>query len=619
MGSRLRLRARIPVTPIPGPSLISPPTIASSDPGNYEVGNQLVVTPGTYGNGATVTGYAWYRSDDSLIATDGTDTYTLTVGDIDFSVYAIEIASNAGGVLQTATSELGPVVAAPDPNPYTIDDAQAEIEAGFADQWAGLASNTVWDTDTTVTTPAALQTALTACFSTASGSIAITRKHRIVCDWNGTLTATSGATNIQARGYSSTSRPAGDGHSDNGGGIYVVAATGKTPAIGNMLDVLGVRGIHVRGLGFAKEWTGSGAQETQFGAQCRLNSSFPAKPIAIFEDCTFGVAYHNGAAADTQWIGGMTVSSAADWIYLKNCSGAGFENGFKIISRFTKIEGCDFQLVKQDYCDYFGHLSTGYYAYVWVKDTTFRNPADNVANRNAHQDMGQTGGGADQHLGYRVLWEDVVGHANHSYAGDPGQGGGTQGSYNDDYPSADNQFVLRRTFILVNSPSAFAFYSPMPTRVSFVDRCTFTRCGMVPSGLPGDVNAAQDFAIGLYGGSSTSVGGPWIYATNNIQGIDVAARGYDWYSMSGNIYCDPRNTSIVTNAADRPENIFVGGGPGFVRDEYTAGKLSYHLAGEENGRTYTVSSRTKAQFKADVWAMFEPLPAYAGKGAPQPA
>lgn len=631
--SRYRLVVHSPPDAPPVPVKLTDPTLASTPPATYEVGVPLVVTPGTYSH-ATISGYRWYRSDNSLIGGASDATYTPTASEQDFSVYAVEVATGPGGSLETSTNTVGPVQPAVEPSPYTIDDAEAEIEAEVVNFWAGMGDVTTWDTDTTVTTVAGLATAVAACFSTGSSSIAITRKHRITVDWDGIQTYGAGmTTNFPVSGYASRT----DGHYDNGGGIYITAAPGRTPAIANMFNIWGVRGIHIRGIGLARKWSGSGDSADQAALQFQCNTTRPARPIIKVEACPIGVAYHYPSDPAENWVGACQRNgSAPDYIEFKDCPIWGCQNATKLAVKRTWVRGCDYQLARQDLIPLYGHTEAGYFAYAVLDNNTFRNAADALVNRSEHMDIVQTGVQQpasapirDLHLGYRVLIRGCLGHLNHRYAGLPGLGGGTQGSYNDDYigkvgysPGADNQFVLRDTTFLVSSPNGFIYFSyAVVTKKSFADRCTFMRCGMVPSGLPGDGEPAQDFGIGITGsgnGAPNASGQKWMKATNCIVALALPTGSY--FEGSGNVVCDPRNTSTVTNPADRPEAFFRDRDTLFQRGEYTAGKFSYHLPGEDSGSLATpiASTRTQAEFVADVWSTFEPSAAYTGKGAPDP-
>lgn len=493
-----------------------------------------------------------------------------------------------------------------------LNAARAEyISSGFADEWGGLLANNTWDTDVTVTTSAQLQTALTNAISTLAK---LGQRHRITCDWNGY--DTSGAALIFAPG--ATVGANSGGYLGNAGGVLVRGAPGKFPILGDSVTVNSVAGVQFSNIGFGRYWSGAGSQETQNGLLViRAGARFAPNWVRL-DDCKVGAAACGAPGGTASFITGIRVNEYTEFLHLVNTQVAGCENGLNVRTRRLKIDGGDFQLCKQDFVNTAGFVTAGIYAFIWVKDTTFRNPMDGVNNRSNHMDFVQTGAAGDAHLGYRHLWENVVGHANHSFAGDPGLGGGTQGCYNDDFFGADNQYLIVNCLLATSSPNVIAPFSPAASRMSFIDRCTTVRAGMVPSGLPGDVNAAQDFSAGItgYDPRGNTVAPLWLKITNCIRGQTPKDFNASWAQETGGVFYDPRASGA--GGTSRPEDIFVGGGVGFLRGEYTANKSSYHIPGEDGGITGILSTRTPAQFRADMWAMFEPKPAYAGKGAPDP-
>lgn len=504
--------------------------------------------------------------------------------------------------------------------PETIDTAEAFIVSQVVNFWQGMSAVSSFDVTTNCANADALKTAIDAATSTASGSIAITQKHKIICDWDGASTYAGNVdTQLLFRGYTGRS----DGHLDNGGGIYIVAAAGKQPTILNRVDISGIKGIHIDGVNFGGTWNGVGDPKIQYCLSITKNSTRPTHPVTKVTNCNFGG--EQVGAPQSEWITGIAhLSGNADYFELDGGSVIGAQNGITTgFCRRVWIHDADHQLVIRDFTNHFGFTDSDetndYYMYGVVERNTWRNPVDGVANRNNHQDLGQTGTAADLHLGYRMVIRDNLGHANHSFAGDAGLGGGTQGYYNDDHLTADNQFVLRRNTFLVTSPGAFRYWSPRATHKSFLDRCTFTRAGMVPSGLPGDVNTPEDFNVGIFSGDAGDVGDPvndgsvWCEVSNSILGSFPVKT---WYHETNVARCDPRDTGTVADTTIRPEGVFLGGGVGFVRGEYSAGKLSYHLPGEDGGITGAASSRTRGQYAADIWDMFEPQAAHATQGCP---
>jgi hypothetical protein len=394
---------------------------------------------------------------------------------------------------------------------------------------------------------------------------------------------------------------------DNGGGIYVVAASGRRPSLANQVNLNGMRGIHFDGIGFSRQLLGIERAETAYGAYIASNATYPARPVVLFSNCHFGARIADANLPWTQWVSAIGTAGLPDYVGLLGCRFNGHQSIAKLAVRHCRIDGCDFQGNIQDAIDLFGHtVQSGYYAYAWVSRCTFRNIADELGNRSEHMDAIQTGTSRDQHLGYRCLYTDLIIHSGRSYAGDPGLGGGTQGFYNDDHLTADNQFVVRRCITLVSAPHGFAFFSPRASRPSFIDQCTFMRAGRVPSNMPGDVNPAQDFAVGISG--VAPAGGPWLFVTRSI-GMDLRSNKADG-SRIELVTVDARSNAGIP-AGHRPEAVFKGRdfSRGGAAANGIAGKFGYLLPNERG---------TQAQFVADIWANFEPAGGFAGSGLPDP-
>ena len=486
----------------------------------------------------------------------------------------------------------------------TIDAAEAEITSQFASLFAGFAATANFDAVFTATNADELAQSLAAARLTAAGTPAVSLKIKIVCDWTGVSTLAAGAAaNIIVLGFPGRI----DGHLENAGGIYIVAAAGKSPGLGNQVNVLGVRGVHFDGIGFFRQRVGAERAETAYGAFIASNSTFPAKPIVLFSNCNFGARLLQANLPSTQWISGIGTIGLPDFVGIFSSRFSGHQSILKLAVRHCRIEGCDFQGNIQDAIDLFGHtFASGYHAFAWVTRCTFRNVADELAHRSEHMDAIQTGTSGDQHLGYRCLFTDLIIHNNHSHAGDPGLGGGTQGLYNDDHVTADNQFIMRRCIALVSAPHGFTFFSPRASKPSFVDQCTFMRCGRVPSRFAGDPNPPQDFGVGVTGTAPPA--GPWLSVTRSF-GMDLRKNTSDGSSVTL-VTVDPRAAPSIP-AEQRPETVFRGRdfSRGGAAANGIAGKFGYDLPQEQGAQ---------AQFVADVWANFEPAGGFGGTGLPDP-
>lgn len=516
---------------------------------------------------------------------------------------------SGGGSTSTVQPQAAPVTAAPAPAPApppvptlrgtTIDQAQAEIAAPFAAGAAFFDATRTIQTEVTVSNADQFLAAVDQMFDTAISPQALATHQRIVCAWNGPSTLAAGVTAPLTVGK----KLLGTGHLEAGGSLTIAAAPGFAPDFANSVMVYG-RGIKFQGIGFTRKALAGERPDAISTITLARTNTYPVSSYVGFENCVFGSRRYTAQAADAGWTNGISTSGhVADNVTVKNCTFIGAQNAAKIAAKTLRIDGCDFQGVLQDCIALYGHtFETGYYAHAWVSRSTFRNSPDDWASRSAHSDTIQTGTSADRHLGYRLLVTDVISHLGRRYSGEVGMGGGTQGIYNDDHTSADNQFVVRRSIFLVTAPHGFCYYSPRASRPSFVDQSVFTRAGHVPSAFLPDL-LSQDFAVGITG--SEPAGGPWLLVTDTIAKKSITAESVSVSSV------DPRVTSLI-GVNERPETIFVG------RD-FARGGAGVNGAPNKFGYVLPNEGGTQARFVSDVWANFQSQAAFSGKGVPNPA
>lgn len=465
----------------------------------------------------------------------------------------------------------------------SIDVAEAEIIAAFSSAFGGWGAISAWDVTTVCTTAAELQTAIT----TATGTDNVAVKTKLICDWDGVSTKGSILT------CRTTAAPGGLW--ENGGALYIVANTGRTPAIGDQVNLTGVRGVHWKNIGFAKRAEG-GVQDNIRAVLIENTSTRPARVVAMFEACIWGTHYWEPAQPVTEYVKAVTCGgAAAEDVYFKDCV---FDGCFDVATgtfRYLRVYNCDFTNTIGDQIDNFGHDAVAwdsdlaYYSYMWVERCTMRASIGVPGVTGLHKDGIQTGTSADGHFGYRALYRKNIIHMDET---DSGAG---QGYYNDDALTANNQFVFRDSIVCVSAPNCVTWFSPAATRQSYFDRLTLMRCGVVVAGNDSAINV-NAYTIG------SPPSGVWCVMTNCIRSALVDTGSH--VTETGGVICSPRNTSIVTDSAERPEAVFISGASNFVR---TAGKLSYTVANETG---------TRAQFVAGMWALFEPVTA--GKGCPDP-
>lgn len=487
--------------------------------------------------------------------------------------------------------------APPAPSPtlrgITIEQAQADIVAPLSPATSYFDAQRA-TTDITVSSADEFQAAVTRHFESG----AFSTHQRILCAWNGASTRSGGVGALIMLGRSGSTT----GHVDAGGSLVIAAASGYQPDFANTVMIYG-RGIKFQGIGFTRKAQAGERTDSTSAVVLARTGTYPVNSYVAFDDCAFGARTASAPAAGAAWANGLsTDGQVAEQILIRNCRFIGLQNAVKIVAKALCIEGCDFQAILQDCIALYGHtFETGYYAHAWISRTTFRGSPADWGSRSNHSDTIQTGTEADRHLGYRVLVTDVFSHLGRHFTGEAHLGGGTQGFYNDDHLTADNQFVVRRSVFLVTAPHGFCYYSPRASRPSFVDQSVFTRAGHVPSAFAPDFRA-EDYPVGITG--TEPAGGPWLLVTDTIAKNMMETNAITVSSI------DPRVTSLIP-AGERPETIFSGRdfGRGNAAVNGIADKFGYALPNETG---------SQARFVADVWANFQPQASFAGKGTPRP-
>ena len=475
----------------------------------------------------------------------------------------------------------------------TIDAAEADIMSGVMANGSWFQTARAPQREVVVTNASELQNAVDEAFDTERNAQTLSLNHRIVCAWDGD----SALPGDPALRVTIGKKLLTSSHMDQGGSLAIVAAEGRRPSLPNAVHI-SARGVRFEGLGFTRRALPTENSDTVSAVALSQNQIFPVDAAVSFEKCFFGAPNEAQLTPSATWVNGIsTMGGVARHVTLDGCVFCGLQNGAKIIARTLRIDRCDFQQCRQDGVPLYGHTQDAdYYALVAISRTTFRNWTDEFALRAEHTDAIQTGTKADIHKGYRILVTDTIVHMARGY-------GGTQGLYNDDHPTADNQFVLRRNLFLVTNPHGFAYYSPQASRPSFVDRCTFMRAGRVPSAFAPDVTSYDMTVMITQRGATTDTSK--LLVTNTI-----AKNGIGQNSNIDITSVDPRVPGRAPDP-ERPEALFRGRdfGRSVQAVNFLAGKFGYALPSERT---------TPTRFVQDVWANFEPLAALGNSGAPDP-
>jgi hypothetical protein len=475
----------------------------------------------------------------------------------------------------------------------------AQIKEPFLTAWeAPSVTNSFTNTVVCADADAYQAAMFAACDATGDFSL----RWDIQLDWDGVSTLSAGVTsNIQIDGLGSDTLS----YRGRGGCVLVRPATGRTPVLGNTMYILSIDGIEFQDIGFGRKYTGVGTQQNTYGVHIQYGApTRPARPYVYFTNCNFGAPACGLTGGASEWCAPIFTTGVCQMVMFDRCNMHGAAtNIINMRSKHVLIKETDVQLSAEDVANWTNHQETGYQSYIWYDRVTARNPLDTTLNEAVHGDGGQFGHANDQHIGYRVLVTNSIVSLNHTLLSVGGEGG-TQGFYFDDFTTANNQAIIRDSFIFSSAPNGYNIQSPNSTLPSYVDHCTINRAGQVPS--------TQDFNMGINGAPLSMGNGQKVYVTNTITGFTPSQ---PYMELDNVIICQAKNTASVP-LGERPETVFKGlGTGGFVR---TSGKLSWNCPGETNGQTETVSSLTRAQFAAEIWAFWEPQAAFASAGAPDP-
>lgn len=530
------------------------------------------------------------------------------------SSLASETTTAGGGVVPapapTADPTPPPPPAVPTLNGVTIDQAEQEIKSLFTTDLSWIDKSRQYATDVIVSSPVEFQAAINTLFDTAANPTVASLHHRIRCAWDGSASLPGPEDGRITIGKVWTTAS----HLDNGGSITVAAADGYAPAFANTVYI-GAQGVIVQGIGFTRKPAPGELPAAISGVIPMNGTSFPMEPVVHFKDCYFGAAAGLRSMEDFSSSGlvppaaqdvcnGVAVQGQSQFLSFDCCRFWGTLNAAKLVSRKVRIDRCDFSTMCLDAIDLFGHkYFTGYTAAAWISRCTFREPLDTWENRSQHIDAIQYCGPMDVHEGIRLLVTDCVAHLGHTFAGDPGMGGGSQGLHGAWNDKLDNQFVIRRCTFMVTAPHGFFYYSPKASRPSFVDQSTFGRAGRTPSNFAPDTQPQQDWMVGLTSNAGNAPQtGDWLLVTDTIAG--------NMYSSPGAkievVPLDPRNSAAVDL---RPETVFAG------RD-FTRGGAAVNGIANKFGYDLPSERKSQAAFVADMWANFAPSAKYLGKGSP---
>jgi hypothetical protein len=488
------------------------------------------------------------------------------------------------------------IVATAAPGASDMDALEAEMIAWFDDKFQGHDAVVSWVSDVVVTSPSALQTRWTAIRTLT------TQNHRIRCRWNG-LVAGQETTGVIC------SRPTvNNGWWDDGGACVICAdslALGGdadyTPQIGGQFEVRGVRGLHVKGLHFVKTVASGQSVDSslQYATYIRTTGSFPGPNIVMFENCTWGVG---DAGSPANWAKAVVSAGVTEDLFLKNCTIDGAWDGITSPQINIRVHGCDFKKIYNDCHSNFSFTNaaayTGVKSRAWVEGNTYR---DYRAYPPQHGDVYQTGTSLDIHYGYDELFRKNVVHLR--WPLDAGvTAGGTQGSYPDDYKAGRWRKVWRNNILALSTQHGLQMLANADDH-HYSKNNTLVCCGeydYVLQSVP-----LNSLYIAAFASGSVDTGFDLI-SDSDIYGGKVGDNISSTRIVTTNdVVADPRPAAFG-NGTTAYESVFEGT---FTRVP-TSNFLTYTVANEVSG--------TQTQFRAAMWALFEPKVAHAGKGCPDP-
>lgn len=390
--------------------------------------------------------------------------------------------------------------------PFTKAIADQIINMWNNNVWSGTDGITAWDVDVTVSTTAALNSAIV----TAIGANRALKTR---------IKLSSGFTNTTATTISFNGN-ATNGNLIGAGGALLIEPETTRVNINSLVNINGIRGLKIRGVTFSRTVSDHGGSLNWVPGDggidpmdtnafvVQRNSSRPLWSIVHFEDCYFGGGFSANptqAANPLDWMIACTLTYAEE-IYMKNCKFKGAKLGVKLnnVRRF-KADNPDFQQIVGDCMTNMNsdtlilseNIRTLYpndqNVYTWINGMTVRNLFDNATQLSAdlrdrqfwneHSDMIQHGTSTDT-IGNKCLIENFMCYAERATYKDVSNSRMTaapQGIYLDD-TNMNLVTVIRNSLIAASSVWTIKGWNGS----TYIDNCTVVRVGsMAPSATLG--------------------------------------------------------------------------------------------------------------------------------------
>jgi hypothetical protein len=376
---------------------------------------------------------------------------------------------------------------------YLLSKARQSISAGAqaledsitdiieANCWKGFPDDQVWDTVTPVTTPTDMKNAYSAYHSTTASHGTFLK---IVCDWDGIVEV---GTDLFVDGYKASklivnsSEPSGYERPD--GGVLIVAADGKSPAIDGEVDLIGAHRTEIKGIDFCKDsGTDTFSDATSkniYALLIRSTGTYPSDQVVAINQCNFGMSKSKPEYATNyaRWISaikptGRILSLSVDGCLFKQSIVSVIANGVynRLVNNYKVQSTEDF--FKNYTLEAVGYHDTHYTrCYALCENNVACDYIDDVTFADYHQDFFQTGTGNDVIDGYSTVVRNNYAHIGSNLSG------GSQGFYADDIDNPSSEAVIHNNVLLMSAPHGITIYNTDPTKYTYIERNVITTAG----------------------------------------------------------------------------------------------------------------------------------------------
>lgn len=389
---------------------------------------------------------------------------------------------------------------------------------------------------------------------------------KIICDWDGILDFTTASLRGPANTNLTVSAETIDGYVRPSGGVWLQAASGKSPVFGSLFTCFGMPRIFFDGVGFAGQANGGNGDGLQ-SVTISATSTFPLFAIAAFKDCIIGLEVHRPLEAGAEYVKGIGVGTGAYALHVENCEFAGCRDQIQGIAKYLRVWNCHNRKILSDFVTQFGFTDArwaGEEVFAWIEGNVLHDLIDEAGFNGLHTDFYQTGTSSDVHVGNSALIRYNIAHLKTSLSEDAA----TQGVYSDDHTTAKNNFKVYDNIFAVSSGNLVTLHDPSGEGVFEVMDNTLVRSGdwnQTPAALGEaffDVNPAVRLQVNALAGSDLTANGGTVKITGNY--VAAISNGDSVpITDSGNVFTSPKRAVVSGDGtsdatAKRYEDVFTG-------------------------------------------------------------